>query len=58
MNTSTRGEKQTESIVLRCTESDKSKIQLLADQQGTSISDIIRRTLIDAQIIDAKYAAF
>ena len=58
MNISRRGAKQTESLVMRCTEQDKAKIQLLADKEGTSISSVIRKALIDAQIIDAKYVSF
>ena len=58
MNISRRGAKQTESLVMRCTEQDKALIQLQADKQGTSISGVIRKALIDAQIIDAKYVSF
>ena len=54
-NVNQRGEKQNESIVLRCTPSDKANILLIANREGSTISAIVKQALIRQGIIQPVY---
>ena len=48
-----RGSAMNESLVLRCTLADKAQLKLAAQQEGLSVSDLVRRLLIQNRYIDA-----
>ena len=50
-----RGSSQTESIVMRCTKEDKAALKVLAAENGTSMSDLIRTMLINNKYIKPFY---
>ena len=52
MNTNQRGERQSTHILIRCAPTDKVKVKLAAMSQGTSVSGLVKRMLMDAGIID------
>lgn len=45
-NIPTRGIKMSESLIIRATEEDKSSLKLKANQQGVSMSQLVRELLI------------
>jgi len=53
MMTNLRGDKQTETVVFRCSQADKANLQKEAFNRGMSMSVLIKEMLIDARIIDA-----
>mgnify|MGYP003677005504 CR=1 FL=1 len=52
MNLPQRGEKQHDSIVMRVAATDKAKLKLAAQRQGMSLSGLIKRALMDCNLID------
>ena len=54
-NISQRGEPQNESIVLRCTKSDKENLRLIAGREGSTISAIVKQCLIRQGVIQPVY---
>ena len=48
-----RGAAMGESLVLRCTPEDKINLKLAAQSEGLSVSDLVRRVLIEKRYIDA-----
>ena len=50
-NTISRGVKMNESFVMRCSAQDKAELKMAAAQQGTSVSNMIRRILIQGRYI-------
>ena len=58
MNIATRGQKQDETIIIRCTSEDKSLLKLAAQQRGTSMSTVIKHSLMKENIIKPIYPSF
>ena len=58
MNIATRGQAQTEQIVIRVAPADKANIKLEAQKRGVNMSTMIKGILIDNKIIDAINADF
>ena len=48
-----RGSAMNESLVLRCTVEDKANLKVAAQSEGLSVSDLVRRVLIEKRYIDA-----
>ena len=52
MNIATRGQAQTEQIVIRVAPADKANIKLEAQKKGITMSTLIKSVLMDAKIIE------
>ena len=50
--TNIRGEKQTEFVMFRCSQTDKATLKKEAQKRGVSMSVLLKNVLIDARLID------
>lgn len=50
--TISRSERMTESIVMRCTQADKAKLKLAAQEKGLDMTTFLRQLLIQNHVID------
>ena len=55
MNTTRRGDKMNESVIIRASEKDKIHLKVLAQERGTSVSQLIRDQLIANRILPATW---